>query len=60
MCEYTGLKDPQRHDPSRFQTVEQFTHRMKRITIHPAPEWDVGGLEAFNAKHPAPKVSPFT
>ena len=58
MCEYTGMKDPQRHDSSRFASIEQFTLRMKRVTIHPAPEWEVGGLKVFSAKHPAPEVSP--
>ena len=58
MCEYTGLKDQQRHDPSRFALIELFTLRMKCVTVYPAPEWEVGGLKAFSANHPAPEVSP--
>ena len=38
MCEYMGMKDPQRHDSSRFMSIEQFTLRMKQVTVHPAPE----------------------
>ena len=57
MCEYKGLKDLQRHDPSRFASIELFTLRMKRVIVHPVPEWEVGGLKAFSTKHPAPEVS---
>ena len=57
MCEYTRMKDPQRHDSSRFASIEQFTLRMKRVTVHPSPEWEVGGLKAFCVKHSAPEVS---
>ena len=59
ICEYKGLKDPQRHDPSRFESIEQFTLRMRCVTVHPMPEWEMGGLVAFSAKRPAPEVSPF-
>ena len=48
MCEYTGMKDPQRHGSSRFVSIEKFTLWMKRVTVHPTPELEVGCLRGIS------------
>ena len=52
ICEYAGTSDLQHHNPTLFETEEQFMLRMKRIIVHPTPEWEVSG--PYGPLHQAP------